>query len=90
MQAMDKRRVEVLRDEEWVAIPFEELRIGDTFRLWQLVIEADATLNADVVAWRCESSPLQTDGTYGVQCKPAITVPIPVSEPIESAGDQTG
>ena len=85
---MHKRRVEVLRDEQWVEIPFEDIQIGETFRMWQLVIEHDSALDADVVAWKCESAPLEMQGSVGCHCKPAITVPHAVASDEELAENQ--
>lgn len=84
---MQLRRVEIYQDGDWAAIPFDRLKVGDIFRLWEPVIDHDEKLNAEVVAWRCESAPAEIDGVFGCQTKPAMTLPKPAEATEPTAQD---
>lgn len=76
---MNHRKVEVYRqtpdgDDKWVDTPFEELQVGDVFRLWEPVIDKDEKFG-EVIAWRCKSTPEAREGVYGCMTEPAMTVP---------------
>lgn len=68
------RRTEVLRDGEWVELPFEQLKIGDTFRQWDVgdgpprrVLDGRM---GGVDTWECLSEPFGHEGCMQVACRP--------------------
>jgi hypothetical protein len=88
---MQLRRVEIYQDGDWAGIPFDRLKVGDIFRLWEPVIDHDDALDAKVIAWTCESVPAEVEGVLGCQTKPAMTLPKPVSpEEIDEVLDVKG
>lgn len=72
---MVRRRTEVLRDGQWVEQPFEQLKVGDIFRLWDEVVEGMWRRVTDMQmghsdTWECLSAPFGLKGVMQVACKP--------------------
>ena len=56
------RHVEILRDDEWVRDEFENIRKGDTFKLY----EPDGTLIAEVIAVS-DPQPCDPEGNWKIE-----------------------
>jgi len=80
------RRVEVKVGETWEERSFAELRPGDTFRMWDRVVEDDYNKTGVAVAgWACESEPEWVDGVLGCPCRPALDTDDKPISAVESA-----
>ena len=70
------RRTEVLRDGRWMELPFEQLEIGDVFRMWDRVwgglwwrrVRDERMGGSDV--WECLSAPFEYRGVMQIACRP--------------------
>ncbi len=63
------RKVVVLRDDDWQEIPFEQLKNGDTFRMYEPT--GEPILNeAGTVFHKATSEPFLKDGIWAIEAVP--------------------
>lgn len=70
---MDFRKVERLDGETWAEIPFENLRTGDTFRLFDITSDPIENGTTNYIA-TSDAFPCEPDGNWGVESHPQVRI----------------
>jgi hypothetical protein len=66
---VDSRKCQIYYKDEWFTIPFDHIKAGDVFRLFEPTGEPVLDENGKD-AWTALSNPyLDEDGTWGVECE---------------------